>query len=161
EPSPADVIVGATNLRDHVVIRTCNTTVQIAIGLAHWSLGTAGTVAEFAASLEGLFAGWFDDLAEYHRLLRAIRAAEETETATQRSEERQRARLNMILAVIAAVGFSGLGQIVQAGYGWHGTGPTVGILLVIAALAALVGVLAWQLRDRTPDDELPSAQPEK
>ena len=243
-PPPArdEAIEGATNLRDHLVLRTCNTTVQMAFGLAHWSLDTSGNVAEFAASLEGLFAGWFDELGEYHKRVREIRQASESDTAEglrlrvrqlreeqirlhklitearstlalvvspalvsspvvaeqlvtmveaagtsrravdlgrraeevlderlgrgietlarqraeleaaekQRAEERQRARLNAILAIVAAVGFSGLGQIVQSGYEWKGWTHTWGIIAVIVALALLVGGVAWLLSERSP-----------
>jgi hypothetical protein len=242
KPVAAEVIAGATNLRDHVVMRTCNTTVQVAFGLAHWSLGTAGTVAEFAATLEGLFAGWFDDLGAYQQRVREIREASDEETAealrirvrtlrqdqirlhklitearstlslivspalvaspvvadqlttmvaaagtekrradlarraeevlderlgrsietlaqqraereageSQRREARQRAWLNGILAIIAAVGFSGLGSIFQTGYSWTGRWHTWTILGVIITLAVGVGVVAWLLSDRSP-----------
>jgi hypothetical protein len=246
-PAREEAIAGATNLRDHLVLRTCNTTVQVAFGLAHWSLDTSGNIAEFAASLEGLFAGWFDELGEYQKRVREMREASESETAealrlrvrqlreeqirlhklitearstlalivspalvsspvvaeqlvtmveaagtprravdlsrraeevlderlgrsietlarqraeleaadNRRSEERQRARLNAILAIVAAVGFSGLGQIVQAGYEWKGWSHTWGIIAVIVALALLVGGVAWLLSDRSPVRRLP------
>jgi hypothetical protein len=231
-----------------MVLRTCNTTVQVAFGLPHWSLNTSGNVAEFAASLEGMFVGWFDALGEYHKRVREIREASESDTAealrlrvrqlreeqirlhklitearstlalivspalvsspvvaeqlvtmveaagtsrravdlgrraeevlderlgrsietlaqqraeleaaeNRRSEVRQRARLNAILAIVAAVGFSGLGQIFQSGYEWKGWPYTWGIIAVIVALALLVGGVAWLLSDRSPIRELPS-----
>jgi hypothetical protein len=226
KPEPAEVITGATNLRDHIVMRTCNTTVQVALGLAHWSLGTAGTVAEFAATLEGLFAAWFDELGEYHQRIREIHEPSGSETLAElvvqandlnehqirlhklvtearstlslitspalvaspvvaqqlaamvsaagteqrsadlsrRAEEvlderlgraieavarqradrdarRERIQDEVIAAILAAVGFSGLGQIFQAGYGWTGPSRTWAILTVVIVLALSIGLL--------------------
>jgi hypothetical protein len=240
DPDLRQAIPGASILRDHVVVRTCNTTVQFALGLAHWSLGTAGTVAEFAASLEGLFTGWLDELEEYrgriqelsaladdasaeqlreaygklraeqirlHRfrtdtrstlaliespalvaspvvaeqLVTMVRAAgtreraaeldrkaeevlddrlgrsietlarqraDRDEAAARRRERRQRARLNTMLAIVAAVGFSGLGQIFQQGYEWKGGTLTWYIILVIVALALVVGLVVALMSGR-------------
>lgn len=237
KPSPDAVISGATNLRDHVITRTCNTTVQLGFGLAHWSLGTAGTVAEFAATLEGLFAGWFDELGSFQQMVRAIpeprgdesvdqlqvlvhdlrqaqirlhkmitearstlalisspalvaspvvadqlstmvaaagterrsrdlaRRAEEVlderlgrslETlARQRAErddeyakqadERRAKWFNVLTAIVAGVGFSGVGQIFQSGFqiqGWRGTWTIVSAIML---LALSVGLVTWRI----------------
>jgi hypothetical protein len=251
KPVPGEVISGATNLRDHVVLRTCNTTVQVALGLAHWSLGTAGTVAEFAATLEGLFAGWFDDLGAYQQRIRAIREpsgdesaeqlqdwvhdlredqirlhkmitearstlalisspalvaspvvaeqlttmveaagterrsrdfarraeevlderlgrsietlarqrAELDKKASERSDERRAAWFNVLTAIVAGVGFSGVGQIFQSGFqiqGWRGTWL---IVCAIMTLALSVGVVTWRISAAPRRRALASAGP--
>ncbi|MEU8354281.1 hypothetical protein, partial [Streptomyces sp. NPDC048845] len=55
-----------------------------------------------------------------------------------RAERRQRAKLDSLLAVIAAVGISGLGQILQSGYAVEATGSAL-IVTAIVLLAGFVG----------------------
>jgi len=249
KPSPDEIIAGATNLRDHVVMRTCNTTVQVALGLAHWSLGTAGTVAEFAATLEGLFAGWFDDLGAYQQRIREIREprgdesaeqlqvwvhdlrqdqirlhkmitearstlalisspalvaspvvadqlttmveaagtgrrsldlarraeevlderlgrsietlarqrAELDENAAKRGEERRAAWFNVLTAIVAGVGFSGIGQIFQSGFHIEGLRGTWLIVIAIMSLAGTVGLVTWRISARPKQRTVASA----
>src|SRR5690606_20756223 len=64
--------------------------------------------------------------------------------AAARLEQRRRARLDTMLAVIAAIGISGLGQIIQAGYEIRLAGA-VWIAVLIALIAAVVGAVVWRL----------------
>lgn len=79
-------------------------------------------------------------------LARRRLAREAREAARQ--ERRRRARLDTMLAVIAAIGISGLGQIIQAGYDLRVAGA-VWIVAAITLLAAVVGVAVWRLADRS------------
>jgi hypothetical protein len=224
------------------LVRTVNTTVHIAIGAPHWELSTALSVSEFAATLEGLFARWMEQLSDFQKAvnfqrrivhstkdasadklrlhvdaLRRIRLdlqtfvtdcrstvtlirspalvrspmvaadlaamveaagvrrraeefdqrarevlsdrldeiierlaneREEAEAEAQHEAEgRHRVRMDTLLAIIAAVGVSGLGQILQAGYGLSGrssleiTGAIVGLALVVG-IAVYLGARA-------------------
>jgi hypothetical protein len=61
-------------------------------------------------------------------------------------ERRQRARMDTALAVVAAVGISGLGQIIQAGYDVRSLGA-VWITLTVLGLAATFGLIVrWANR---------------
>lgn len=224
------------------MLHTCNTTVLLALGDPEYSSSTRETLIEFVASLEGLFAGWFSQLAAHHQWISrqlpsasaiaddqepdgrdwtelAARLEQEhlrlhefaTETrstaaliaspslvaspveaatlaallevtnypgrlaelhgridevlddrlgariealarrrqaaqmrAAARLEQRRRARLDTMLAVIAAIGISGLGQIIQAGYEIRLAGA-VWIAVLIALIAAVVGAVVWRL----------------
>jgi hypothetical protein len=55
-------ILGTVTMRDDIVVRTANTTVLVGLGSPSFHIGTRETVAEFVASVDGLFAGWSDDL---------------------------------------------------------------------------------------------------
>ena len=55
-------------------------------------------------------------------------------------ERRNRARVDTLLAVIAAAGISGVVQIVQAGLNW-GAGEAVAAAGLIVAVAAGIGML--------------------
>ncbi|SFK32861.1 hypothetical protein [Streptomyces pini] len=220
---------------------TCNTTVLVRLGTADFVVQGDKAVAEFAASVEGLFAGWFDELADHYRrverlreevvgagdgrspgsaevlqelsrrmdeekilldeftvqvrstlslirspsllsspviarflalLLRSSGYPERVEelmnriqevaheqldvvvdkiTAQRRAQEdrdearqerRRRARMDTMLAVVAAIGVSGLGQIVQSGYGVEGLWS----LLIIAAVVAVSALFGWGFR---------------
>ncbi|WP_392672923.1 hypothetical protein [Streptomyces sp. LN785] len=55
-----------TGLIGEQTVRTSNTTVIAALGAAAFTQGTRGSVAEFAASLDGLFAGWSLELADHY-----------------------------------------------------------------------------------------------
>jgi hypothetical protein len=234
-------------LVDEWVVCTSNTTLVAGLGAPLWTVGTKMSVAEFAASLEGLFAGWSSELAgHYHsaqrlqeRLpdigetgrmttgeLRGLaddlerekirlhdfaletrstvglirspslvsspvaasmmclllewsdfgqRVAELEATVEQvlderlamsieklahqrleqeraeeaRTQRRQRAKLDTILAVIAAIGVSGLGQIVQGGYGIEGV-HALELVAGIVVLAVVVGVFIWRSGDDPP-----------
>lgn len=57
----------ATGLIGERTVRTSNTTVILAPGVAAFTQGTRASVAEFAASLDGLFAGWSLELADHYR----------------------------------------------------------------------------------------------
>lgn len=223
------------------VVCTSNTTLIAALGVPMWSVGTRETLAEFAASLEGLIAGWASKLAGYYRSVqrlqerlpdleeargmsvqalrgladdlerekirlhdfaietrsavglirspslvaspvaasilallldwsdfgRRMRELEVTleevlderlalsieKLASQRLEQesaeeahvqqRQRAKLDTLLAVIAAIGLSGLGQILQSGHDLGGWG-SIAIILTIVVLAVIVGGFFWR-----------------
>ncbi|MGW2277425.1 hypothetical protein [Streptomyces sp. NPDC001770] len=62
----------ATGLIGERTVRTSNTTVILAPGVASFTQGTRASVAEFAASLDGLFAGWSLELADHYRQVRSI-----------------------------------------------------------------------------------------
>lgn len=240
-----DAVLDVDARSDEIVARTCNTTALVALGSPAYWVTTRLQVAEFVASLDGLFAGWFDALAivlnavtkqaaepgaadvagltrqaerlerqrmRLHsfaadaratlelirspalvasplvaRILRAMLAASgfaerEAELARnidavlddrlgrrletllrqrrereaqlqQTRERRQRLRLDTMLAVIAAVGVSGLGQILQAGYDLRATAALM-IIVGICVVSAMVGVVfrlssdAWPRRRR-------------
>jgi hypothetical protein len=237
-------ILGSVTMRDDIVVRTVNTTVLVGLGSPSFHIGTRETVAEFVASLEGLFAGWSDDLRAHYagvqelldrtqqvdgggsdavresidELKRAQRALEEfvadtrsavaliespalvaspvvsamkaglleaadfrsraaeldrqveevlgsrlalrIEEALRRLDDRmvreelarqarQRRWLDVALGVIAAIGVSGIGQIIQAGYDVHANGALV-ITAAIVALAILVGVLVRRVNAPPP-----------
>lgn len=78
------------------------------------------------------------------------RAAEEARIAA-RAERRRRARLDTSLAIIAAIGISGLGQIIQSGYDVKVLGA-VWIAGAIAALSAIIGLVVWLIAARAKED---------
>jgi hypothetical protein len=71
-----------------------------------------------------------------------LKRAEHEAIAEARNEQRQRAKLDTLLAVIAAIGFSGIGQILQDGYSLKAVGATW-ITLTIITLAVIVGRWFW------------------
>jgi hypothetical protein len=236
--------------RGHAVIRTVNTTVHIALGAPHWELGTALSLSEFVATLEGLFARWMEQLSDFQKAVneqrelmanskeptavqlkqqvealrtvrlnlqtfvtdcrstialiqspalvrsptvaadlaamveasgvarraeefdqrarevlsdrldeiieRAAKDREEMEAkARNKAESRHRTWMDTLLAIIAAVGVSGLGQILQAGYGFSGR-AALEITVAIVVLALVVGIAVYALAraaHRANDDE--------
>jgi hypothetical protein len=237
---PDGTLVPRTQARSgRALIRTINTTVHLAIGAPHWELGTALSVSEFVATLEGLFTRWMEQLSDFQTAvnverrkvhnsrnasaeelriqverLRRIRLnlqtfvtdcrstigliqspalvrspmvaadlaamveaagvkrradefddraqevlsdrldeiierlakdREEAESeARHKAENRHRTRMDTLLAIIAAVGVSGLGQILQAGYGL-GARPSLEIIVAILGLAVIVGIAVYVL----------------
>ncbi|HET8661421.1 MAG TPA: hypothetical protein VFM55_20790 [Micromonosporaceae bacterium] len=234
-------ILETVTMRDDLAVRTANTTLLVTLGSPSYHSATRQTVAEFVASLDGLFAGWGDDLATYYdrvneqipaitgalledasttseelgrvaagleqeqvemhdfavdvrstvaliespglvaspvvastvtglldaagyrqrtddlyrrmdavldeRLGRRIdalvrRLAEREAEAAAAAERRQRARLDTALAVIAAVGVSGIAQIIQSGFSLREIG-SLWITGIVLALALVVGLVAW------------------
>ncbi|WP_157756748.1 hypothetical protein [Plantactinospora sp. KBS50] len=220
---------------DEALARTCNTTLVAALGSPAYWITNRLQAGEFVASLDGLFAGWFDQLAIFlatvnryadekldeqdltelvrqveqlgrertglHRFaadaratldlirspalvasplvaleLRAMLAAsgfeqreaelarniesvlddrlgQRLETLVRRRREReaelvreherrQRVRLDTMLAIIAAVGVSGLGQILQAGYDLRATAALATVLLIVLIML-VVGAAVW------------------
>jgi hypothetical protein len=239
---PQTNILSTVTHRDDLVVRTANTTVFVALGSPSFHTQTRETVAEFVASLDGLFAGWSADLTTYYRevddlldhterlgesasaadarawaaalrdmrqrlsdfvtavrstvalidspglvaspvvsamkagLLEAAGFRQRAEDLDRRVEQvlgnrlvdrieetvrglalrlareeeerqhRQRARMDTALAVVAAVGISGLGQIIQAGFDVREFGA-VWITLTVIGLAALFGLaVRWTNR---------------
>jgi hypothetical protein len=234
-PEQTNILRTVTH-RDDMVVRTANTTVFVALGSPSFHTLTRETVAEFVASLDGLFAGWSADLTTYYEeveelldrtarldesapadealaaaaALRGMRQRlsdfvtevrstvamidspglvaspvvsamksgllaaagfrrraedldrrvehvlgnrlvdriEETARALaqrvareeEERERRQRARMDTALAVVAAVGISGLAQIIQAGFDVRDVGA-VGIAVTVLGLAGLFGLL--------------------
>lgn len=258
--TPGDVLVDIDRRADEMVSRTCNTTLVAALGSPAYWIATRLTVAEFVASLEGLFAGWSDELAIFlggatrqarptsaeddddddvealmrqarvleqqqirlyafaadarstldlirspalvasplvNRTLRAhlevtgfdrreaelirnieavlddrlgrrletlvSRRREREAELAQAGERRQRARLDTMLAVIAAVGVSGLGQIYQAGYdirqarALYIIGGIVVIMFVVGAWFHLYGSSGAARRSRRARAAAPPA----
>ncbi|NJQ03608.1 hypothetical protein [Streptomyces zingiberis] len=224
---------GSVLVHDVYLVRTPNTTLLAAPGSAQWTNGTRGTTAEFAASLDGLFAGWLAELAVHHERTGALRrrlpgpesgtelhadelaaiAAEvdaeklrldnfaiETRALVlmvqspslvsspvtaellrllldgsgfrRRSEElrlqtdevagerlvllldklaarraaRQRGKLEVLLAVIAAAGVSGIVQVLQAGLGSGGPAASWALIGVTAIVLAAAGAGYWAAR---------------
>jgi hypothetical protein len=240
-------ILGTVTMRDDIAVRTANTTVLVGLGSPSFHIGTRETVAEFVASLEGLFAGWSDDLATHYdrvqelldrtqqldagassytvrdsinELKQAQRALEEfvadtrsavaliespalvaspvvsamksglldaadfrrraaeldrqveevlgsrlasrIEEALRRLDDRmireemlrqarQRRWLDVALGVIAAIGVSGIGQIIQTGYDVRSYGA-LAITAAIVGLAVLVGMLVRTVNAPTADE---------
>ncbi|MGA5824143.1 hypothetical protein ACPC54_40640 [Kitasatospora sp. NPDC094028] len=65
EASPASPdITGTTG---EWILRTCNTTLLVSLGLPAFVRDTWGSILEFASSLDGLLEGWSTDLAKHHR----------------------------------------------------------------------------------------------
>ncbi|MEU2249452.1 hypothetical protein [Streptomyces sp. NPDC019224] len=64
----------ATGLIGEQTVRTSNTTVIMALGTAAFTQGTRSSVVEFAASLDGLFAGWSLELADHYRRVDGFQA---------------------------------------------------------------------------------------
>lgn len=56
-----------------VTLRTPNTTVLIELGAPDWIRDTRSTMAEFAASLDGLLAAWSNELSRHFGEVRALR----------------------------------------------------------------------------------------
>jgi hypothetical protein len=248
-------ILGTVTMRDDIAVRTANTTVLVGLGSPSFHIGTRETVAEFVASLEGLFAGWSDDLATHYdrvqelldrthqldagassytvresinELKQAQRALEEfvadtrsavaliespalvaspvvsamksglldaadfrrraadldrqveevlgsrlasrIEEALRRLDDRmireemlrqarQRRWLDVALGVIAAIGVSGIGQIIQTGYDVRSYGALT-ITAAIVGLAILVGMLVRTV-NAPPADERRRQRAEK
>lgn len=69
--TPGDATV-ARAAHDELVVRTPNTTLLAALGTAEFMNGTRRSLAEFAASLDGLFAGWSDELAGHYERVQAL-----------------------------------------------------------------------------------------
>lgn len=67
---------------------------------------------------------------------------EQENTAEARDQQRQRAKLDTLLAVIAAIGLSGLGQILQGGYDLGGRGALATISAIVV-LSVIVGGFFW------------------
>ncbi|MEJ3749175.1 hypothetical protein WEI85_38670 [Actinomycetes bacterium KLBMP 9797] len=232
-PPREDAVLDVDRRCDEMVARTCNTTLIAALGSPAFWVTTRLQMAEFTASLDGLFAGWSDALALFldtvtkqtpepaadadvealtrhaeqlerqrvrlhafaadaratldlirspalvasplvARTLRAMLAAsgfaereaeltrnvdavlddrlgqrlevlvrrrrEREAQLVQARDRRQRARLDTMLAVIAAVGVSGLGQILQAGYDLRSR-DAVAIIVVIVLIMVVVGAV--------------------
>ncbi|MFG1809243.1 hypothetical protein [Streptomyces sp. NPDC049040] len=71
------------------------------------------------------------------------RQLQEQESAVEaRNGQRQRAKLDTLLAVIAAIGLSGLGQILQGGYGFGEQGSLVTISAIVV-LSVIIGGFFW------------------
>jgi hypothetical protein len=72
-PVPADTnLMPLITHRDDVVVRTANTTVFVSLGQPSFHTQTRETVAEFVASIEGLFARWGAELTLAHRAVDAV-----------------------------------------------------------------------------------------
>jgi hypothetical protein len=75
-------ILGSLSMRDDIIVRTVNTTVLVGLGSPSFHMGTRVTVAEFVASVEGLFAGWSDELRMHFEWVQeTLDAIEPTESA--------------------------------------------------------------------------------
>jgi len=69
-PVAAETVIHAPDFEDDLVIRTGNTTVVAMFGSPSYMVGAVEEAAEFVASLDGLFAGWQDELAGYYKQVR-------------------------------------------------------------------------------------------
>ena len=65
QPDSAEILADV-GLAGDLVARNCNTTVLVMLGTPNFMVGMHSTVAEFAASLDGLFGAWSDELATYY-----------------------------------------------------------------------------------------------
>jgi hypothetical protein len=59
-------IVDAPGFAGDLLLRTCNTTLLVQPGTPDYMVGEVEEPAEFVATLEGMFAGWQDQLADYY-----------------------------------------------------------------------------------------------
>nr|MDT0659217.1 hypothetical protein [Micromonospora sp. DSM 115978] len=59
-------VVDVPEFTGDLLLRTCNTTLVVSPGTPDYMLGTIEETAEFVASLDGMFAGWQDQVAEYY-----------------------------------------------------------------------------------------------
>jgi hypothetical protein len=64
-PPESDLTLDVVSRSDEMIGHTCNTTLIAALGSPAYWITTREQVAEFVASLDGLFAGWFDELAKF------------------------------------------------------------------------------------------------
>ncbi|HET6214286.1 MAG TPA: hypothetical protein VFE14_15585 [Micromonosporaceae bacterium] len=235
-PQCAAEVIHGVGRRGDLVARTENTSLIVMLGTPSFLIGMHETIAEFVASLDGLFGAWFDELAAYHtqvmqmldrlgggtaglgrltadaqllqqaqlrlhdfvaearsvqglirspalvaspldastlrRLLDAAgyarveedfaakvaellddrlgtqlealaaRRQQEVDRVTAEQERRSRARMDTLLAVIAAAGVSGVVQVLQAGLNW---GPREAEVAAgsIVGLAIAIGFMVW------------------
>lgn len=67
---PVDVdalpVVDVPRFTGELLLRTCNTTVLVMPGTPKYMRDGVEEIAEFVATLEGMFAGWQDQIAEYY-----------------------------------------------------------------------------------------------
>jgi hypothetical protein len=63
----ASVVVEVPDFVGDLILRTGNTTVVAILGSPGYMVGAVEEAAEFVASLDGLFAGWQDELADYYK----------------------------------------------------------------------------------------------
>ncbi|GAB3139326.1 hypothetical protein GCM10027290_08330 [Micromonospora sonneratiae] len=54
-----------------LMVRTCNSTLMVVPASPEYTVNAAQEAAEFVAALEGMFAGWQDQIAEYYEHLQA------------------------------------------------------------------------------------------
>jgi hypothetical protein len=218
QPDPEAVISGVGRKED-MVVRTCNTTLLAMPASPRFVLEMYESVAEFVASLDGMYAAWHDELTHYYSTVlevlsnrpsdidfeaygtrlqdfvadaravlalisspqlvsspvdaeivnrflatsgfdavradfnakvddvlndRFARIAAAARIREERAREVQQHRINTLLAVIAAVGVSGMFQLLQAGFDWQWSGAVIlfSLVLVIAALVGLAA-LRW------------------
>ncbi len=71
---PTDVTTAAVpkGLDEELVVCTPNTTFVLGLGEANWLSNTRMAQAEFVSSLDGLLAGWVDELAGHYRRIREL-----------------------------------------------------------------------------------------
>ncbi|MFD0785200.1 hypothetical protein ACFQZ8_14940, partial [Micromonospora azadirachtae] len=60
-------VVDVPGFAGDLLMRSCNTTLMMAPGTPSYQMRSLAETAEFVASLEGMFAGWQDQLAGYHQ----------------------------------------------------------------------------------------------
>lgn len=92
-----DVIEGIGRTGD-LVVRTCNTTVVIMPGAPGFMLGMYENVAEFVATLDGLFAAWNDELISYYGEVAGLSQEPTARTDDQRELNALRVRLQDFVA---------------------------------------------------------------
>jgi len=68
-------LVDAPGFRDDLLLRSGNTTLVVQPGSPNYMIFAVEEAAEFVATLDGLFAGWQDELAEYYSHVRPAIAA--------------------------------------------------------------------------------------
>jgi hypothetical protein len=68
-------VVDAPGFAGDLLLRTCNTTLIVLPATPDYGVGTVVEAAEFVATLEGMFAGWQDQVAEYYDQVMAQLAA--------------------------------------------------------------------------------------
>ncbi|MGW0432943.1 hypothetical protein ACWDV4_10420 [Micromonospora sp. NPDC003197] len=63
---PALPVVDVPGLAGDLLLRTCNSTLMVIPASPEYTVNTVQEAAEFVAALEGMFAGWQDQIAEYY-----------------------------------------------------------------------------------------------
>ncbi len=82
-----------TDLTGQEIVRTPNTTAIISPGAADFTQRTRTTMVEFAASVEGLFAGWSEELVDHYSRIRHFRDRIDRANRDSRASVRQLATL--------------------------------------------------------------------
>ncbi|MFI9489041.1 hypothetical protein ACIG47_21825 [Promicromonospora sp. NPDC052451] len=83
------LLEGVRHLGDVVAVTTNSTTVAL-VGAAHFKISQYGSLAEFVASLNGLFSAWNATLADHLRIVAAMLADHDVNNGADLAERKER-----------------------------------------------------------------------